>query len=50
MNAWMMENVGEGLIGTPTFIIFNPEGKLVAAQPGIISTDSLETFIKENSN
>jgi thiol-disulfide isomerase/thioredoxin len=50
MNAWMMENVGEGLIGTPTFILFNPEGKLVAAQPGMISTDSLETFIKENSN
>ncbi|MCK5897205.1 MAG: TlpA family protein disulfide reductase [Cocleimonas sp.] len=50
MNAWMMENVGEGLIGTPTFILFNPEGKLVAAQPGMISTESLETFIKENSN
>jgi thiol-disulfide isomerase/thioredoxin len=50
MNAWMMENVGEGLVGTPTFILFDPKGKLVAAQPGMIATKSLETFIKENSN
>jgi thiol-disulfide isomerase/thioredoxin len=49
VNAWMMETVGEGLIGTPTFILFNPKGKLVAAQPGPVSPKSLETFIKENS-
>jgi len=50
VNAWMQKTVGEGLIGTPTFILFNPEGKLVAAQPGPVSTNSLETFIKENSD
>ncbi|MCK5918572.1 MAG: TlpA family protein disulfide reductase [Cocleimonas sp.] len=50
VNAWMQKTVGEGLVGTPTFILFNPEGKLVAAQPGMVSTKSLETFIKENSN
>jgi thiol-disulfide isomerase/thioredoxin len=49
MNAWMQENVGEGLIGTPTFILLDPKGKVVASQPGMVSTDSLETFIKENS-
>lgn len=49
VNAWMLENVGEGLIGTPTFMMFNPKGELVAAQPGLIPTQSLETFIKENS-
>ena len=49
VNAWMMETVGEGLIGTPTFILFNPKGKLVAAQPGPVPPKSLETFIKENS-
>ena len=49
VNAWMTESIGEPLIGTPTFILFNPEGKLVAAQPGLVSTNSLETFIKENS-
>ena len=50
VNAWMQKTVGEGLIGTPTFILFDAKGKLVAAQPGKVSTDSLETFIKENSN
>lgn len=49
VNAWMMESIGEPLIGTPTFILFDPKGKLVAAQPGLVSTKSLETFIKENS-
>jgi len=49
MNVWMQRAVGENFIGTPTFILFDPEGKLVAAQPGIVSTTSLEKFITENS-
>jgi len=49
MNIWMRRSIGESLVGTPTFILFDPEGKLVAAQPGIVSTASLETFITENS-
>lgn len=49
VNAWMQEVVGEGLVGTPTFILFNPEGKVVAAQPGMVPVASLETFIKENT-
>ena len=49
VSAWMEKTVGEPLIGTPTFILFDPKGKLVAAQPGKIPTASLETFIKENS-
>jgi len=49
MNIWMKRSIGESLVGTPTFILFDPEGKLVAAQPGIVSTASLETFITENS-
>ncbi len=49
MNVWMQRSVGENFIGTPTFILFDPEGKLVAAQPGIVSTASLEKFITENS-
>jgi len=48
-NAWMLKTVGEAFIGTPTFMIFDDKGKLVAAQPGAVKTDSLETFIKENS-
>ena len=49
MNVWMQQRIGESLVGTPTFILFDPEGKLVAAQPGIVSTTSLETFITQNS-
>ena len=49
MNIWMEQSIGESLRGTPTFILFDPEGKLVAAQPGIVATTSLEKFIKENS-
>jgi len=49
MNIWMRKSIGESLMGTPTFILFDSEGKLVAAQPGIVSTESLEKFITENS-
>ncbi len=49
MNIWMQQNLGEPLIGTPTFMLFNPSGELVAAQPGVVSVESLETFITENS-
>jgi len=49
MNIWMEQSIGESLRGTPTFILFDPEGKLVAAQPGIVSVESLEKFITQNS-
>ncbi len=50
MNIWMQQNLGEPLVGTPTFILFDPKGKLVAAQPGIVATTSLEKFIRQNSD
>ena len=49
LNAWMEVNAEEGLIGTPTFMIFNPEGQLKALQAGILPTTSLEKYIKANS-
>ena len=49
MNIWMEQSIGESLRGTPTFILFDPEGKLVAAQPGIVAVASLEKFIMSNS-
>ena len=49
MNIWMEQSIGESLRGTPTFILFDPEGKLVAAQPGIVAVESLEKFIMSNS-
>lgn len=50
MNIWMEQSIGESLRGTPTFILFDPEGKLVAAQPGVVSVASLEKFITQNSS
>ena len=49
MNIWMEQSIGESLRGTPTFILFDPKGMLVAAQPGIVAVSSLEKFITENS-
>lgn len=49
MNIWMQQSLGESLRGTPTFILFDPEGMLVAAQPGIVAVSSLEEFITSNS-
>ncbi len=49
MNIWMEQSIGESLRGTPTFILFDPKGMLVAAQPGIVAVTSLEKFIMDNS-
>ena len=49
MNIWMEQSIGESLRGTPTFILFDPKGMLVAAQPGFVAVSSLEQFITENS-
>jgi len=49
MSIWMQQSIGEALRGTPTFILFDPKGMLVAAQPGIVAVSSLEKFIVNNS-
>jgi len=49
LNAWMELNAEESLVGTPTFMIFSPDGKLAALQAGILPTTSLEKFIKSKS-
>ena len=49
MNIWMQKSLSEPLMGTPTFMLFDDKGALVAAQPGIVSISSLEEFIKLNS-
>lgn len=49
VNAWMEQVAEEGLRGTPTFMIFDPKGKLVALQPGQLPVTSIEKFIKSKS-
>lgn len=36
--------------GTPTFLIFSPDGKLKATQAGAVPTSLIEDFIKKNSS
>lgn len=40
---------GNHWIGTPTFFIYNPEGKLRIADAGAIPAQMIEDFIDENS-
>ena len=37
------------LSGTPTYMLFNPEGKLVAIDYGMLEIEALESFISRNS-
>ena len=39
----------ENFRGTPTFLLFTPEGELLGNNPGKLSLESLENFIAKNS-
>lgn len=43
------ELTGDFLAGTPTFLVFNPEGVLKAAQVGAVPVDVIEDFVRKNS-
>ena len=36
-------------VGTPSFLVYNPKGELLAAQAGAVPTELIEKFIKESS-
>ncbi len=40
----------EPLRGTPTYLMFNPEGQLVGHNPGPVKIEALEEFINRKSN
>lgn len=40
---------GVSWVGTPTFLIYNPAGKLVVQQIGAVPVELIESFIKRNS-
>lgn len=40
---------GQHFAGTPSFLIFSPEGELKAVQVGAVPTPLIEEFIKKNS-
>ena len=39
----------ESLRGTPTFLVYDPDGKLAAAQPGAVSVEAIERFIAKKN-
>jgi thiol-disulfide isomerase/thioredoxin len=41
-------NTGERLMGTPTFIVYTPNGKLVANNPGPMRTSALVDYIAKH--
>ena len=49
VNAWMEQVAKEGLVGTPTFMIFDPKGELVGMQAGQLPVKSMEKFIRSRS-
>ncbi len=40
----------ESLRGTPTFLVYDPGGKLVAAQAGAVTVEAIEKFIARQNN
>ena len=42
------ELTGQGFAGTPTFLIFDPNGTLKASQAGAVPTQLIEEFIAKN--
>lgn len=39
----------DSLRGTPTYLLFNPEGELLGSNPGLLSVEAIESFIERKS-
>lgn len=49
--AEMYQNLtGSPWVGTPSFLVYDPKGELLAAQVGAVPTDLIEKFIQEHTN
>ena len=46
---WYQQETGESFRATPTFVLFDQQGVVRAAQPGAVPTDVIEKFIASNS-
>lgn len=45
----ILQLTGELLLGTPTYILFNPDGKILAVQAGRLPPKTIEDFVKSRS-
>lgn len=46
MDTFLYKTARESFIGTPTLLVFNPKGELVAVQPGTVTPTELSNFIR----
>lgn len=49
MDHYLYTTAKQSFIGTPTFMVFDPQGKLRAVQPGAVSPEALTDFIKQQN-
>ncbi|MGB3916032.1 TlpA family protein disulfide reductase [Thiothrix litoralis] len=49
VDKYLYSTAKESFIGTPTFMVYNPQGKLLAVQPGAVTAEELSDFIKKQS-
>ena len=47
-NQYLRRVAQEGLTGTPTYLVFNPRGKLVALQPGHVPFASIYNLMRQS--
>lgn len=45
IDQYLYSTAKESFIGTPTFMLYNPQGKLLAVQPGVVTEEELGAFI-----
>jgi peroxiredoxin len=46
---WFVQLTGADWVGTPTFLIYNPQGELVIQQAGAVPVNLIEDYIKQHS-
>lgn len=49
VDHYLYTTAKESFIGTPTFMVFDPQGKLRAVQPGAVSEEALTNFIRQQT-
>jgi alkyl hydroperoxide reductase subunit AhpC len=49
ISRWYQMQTGESFRATPTFVVFDPQGEVRAAQPGAVPPKIIEDFIAANS-
>ncbi|WGZ96077.1 MAG: hypothetical protein QJT81_08935 [Candidatus Thiothrix putei] len=47
VDKYLYTTAKESFIGTPTFMVYNPQGELLAVQPGAVTAEELSSFIEK---